>query len=311
MGPDMPKRRVIRVYLPKWMRAVPFFMSALLFLSGFFAIFSAIPFQVLMLGKRWKSLCFALVLNTIWVGVLGGLGSLPLYLVFSIVPGIVLIPRLISSRSMTRAWLETWMGMMIAAGLIWSLYAIRNHIPIIDGVATSLQAAVDQVAGAMGTEALEALQGEMDLVDWKKAVIRELPSSFLLFGLIQVWVSLALLVRANPAGTLWKMGVGPEKAREWKSPDFLIWGLILLGGLSLYPLPGWEVWIDNLLRIFLGIYGVQGTVVLASFMDSWGIRGMYRGLIYLSALLFMLPLVIAVGVFDLWFDFRKNLRQST
>ena len=46
-------------------------------------------------------------------------------------------------------------------------------------------------------------------------------------------------------------------------------------------------------------------------LDEAGkVRGAFRGVVYLLAVFFMMPLLLSLGFFDLWFDFRGKFRQS-
>ncbi len=95
--------------------------------------------------------------------------------------------------------------------------------------------------------------------------------------------------------------------RHWKAPDQLIWGAILCAVLVLlfnYPLnvPG-----INGLLVFLTIYFFQGIAIVAFYFHKKQIPRFARIFLYsLIALqqVFLL-LVIGLGFFDLWLDFRK------
>jgi uncharacterized protein YybS (DUF2232 family) len=95
--------------------------------------------------------------------------------------------------------------------------------------------------------------------------------------------------------------------RLWKAPEKLIWLLILAGFGVLYaPGPAQRVAL-NVLTILLPLYFLQGLAVLAYFFQRKGIPPFLKGLGYLLVVVLNpLPLILtAVGVFDLWADFRK------
>ena len=60
----------------------------------------------------------------------------------------------------------------------------------------------------------------------------------------------------------------------------------------------------------MAIYALQGLSVLSFFFEAWNVRGLFRALIMVAGVLFMMPLVLSLGFFDLWFDFRSKIRQS-
>ena len=66
----------------------------------------------------------------------------------------------------------------------------------------------------------------------------------------------------------------------------------------------------NLFRFLMAIYAIQGLSILSFFFDVWNVRGVFRGLAFLAGVLLMMPLLLSLGFFDLWFDFRSKFRQS-
>jgi uncharacterized protein YybS (DUF2232 family) len=66
----------------------------------------------------------------------------------------------------------------------------------------------------------------------------------------------------------------------------------------------------NVFKFLMAIYALQGLSILAFAFDAWRVRGGFRALIYLLAVFFMMPLLLSLGFFDLWFDFRGKFRQS-
>jgi uncharacterized protein YybS (DUF2232 family) len=69
----------------------------------------------------------------------------------------------------------------------------------------------------------------------------------------------------------------------------------------------------NLLVVFLPIYFLQGLAVVTFFFQKKGVSPVLRTLGYaLIALLNPMPMLItAIGVFDMWADFRKPRMKKT
>lgn len=105
---------------------------------------------------------------------------------------------------------------------------------------------------------------------------------------------------------------GPDFA-AWRSPEFLIWGVIAAGFALLINQPQIRTLAMNLLILLLPIYFVQGMAVVNHFLKRRAVAPMFRSLIYfLIFILNPLPLVVTgVGVFDLWIDFRKPKINKT
>jgi uncharacterized protein YybS (DUF2232 family) len=94
---------------------------------------------------------------------------------------------------------------------------------------------------------------------------------------------------------------------HWKLPSGLIWGLILAGFASVVPVDVVRLIGRNLLVVMLPLYFLQGLAILSSFMQRKQYPVALKGLIY-ALMLILNPLQIvitAVGVFDLWIDFRR------
>lgn len=93
---------------------------------------------------------------------------------------------------------------------------------------------------------------------------------------------------------------------DWHAPDVWIWGLIATLTLVLVPdetmrFVGWNVTI-----VYAVIYLTQGVAVVDHFLRKARIRPFIRGLLH--TLILALPsivFVIALGIVDIWADFRK------
>ncbi|MCK9418434.1 MAG: YybS family protein [Nitrospirae bacterium] len=107
-----------------------------------------------------------------------------------------------------------------------------------------------------------------------------------------------------------KPGTEPLTAQPslalWHAPDSWVWGLIAALALIVVPqetarLIGW-----NLAILFAVLYLVQGIAIVEHYLRKAGIRAFGRGL--LLALILAMPsivFVIALGIVDIWADFRK------
>jgi uncharacterized protein YybS (DUF2232 family) len=99
----------------------------------------------------------------------------------------------------------------------------------------------------------------------------------------------------------------------WKTPEHLVW-LLIVGGFGSLLTDGWvQVTAWNLLAVALPLYFLQGMSVISYFFLRKGFSPFMRGLGYLLLLVinpFQL-LVAGIGVFDLWVDFRKPRIKKT
>jgi len=115
-------------------------------------------------------------------------------------------------------------------------------------------------------------------------------------------IARAILVR--------RPGTEPAPAQPslalWHAPDSWVWGLIAALALIVVPgetakLFGWNIGI-----LFAVLYLAQGTAIAEHYLRKAGIKTFIRGL--LLALILAMPsvvFVIALGIVDIWADFRK------
>ena len=296
---------------PGWVRVTPLFLSAILFLSGIFSVFCALPLQVLSLQKRWKLLLLSLVLNSAWVILLGGFASFALYAVYGLVPGVLLGWLMGRGTSLTRSLAVTVAGMMTVAGGVVLGVAVYHQVSPFDEVRNQVSVFLRWMEVSLAPEARENLLGGMDPKDWSKAFLHELPSALILFALAQAWLSAVFLLRANPGGILGMKGLKPDLIRNWRVPDLWVWPTIACAVFMVFEIEQVTPWATNAFRVLMGLYALQGLAILGAFLDAWKIRGFLRNAVYVGVLFLMMPLLLSVGFFDQWFDFRKKLRQST
>jgi len=103
-----------------------------------------------------------------------------------------------------------------------------------------------------------------------------------------------------------------QHLREWKGPEPLVWGLIACGFALFVPgLTAVRFVAMNLLVVIGACYFAQGLAVIAFFFHKNKVPRFLRGMTYVLIIfqqIFTL-LVIGLGLFDLWGDFRR-LRKN-
>jgi hypothetical protein len=327
---------------PPWFQIGPFFISALLFLSAFFAVFSPLP--ILLLGFRQVEgklgsparanasrarvlVCLAFVTNALFVFLAAGAESALVYVVFVAASTLALFELLQRKKTLEKAALGALLAMSLAAALSLGGYARFRHVNpfreikqtmsgVMDQLATSLQSNspphssghVGDSANISSDDEAEATDAE-DIQAWKQDAWKELPSAVGVIALILVWVNLLLLVRLNPGGLRERLEIGPGYFLGWKAPEWLVWPTIV-SGVALFFDAGFVSEIGrSFFKIFMAVYAIQGLSVVAFFFQVWRLPRFFRMVGYLVAILLVLPLLLAIGFFDLWFDFRAKFRQ--
>lgn len=279
--------------------------SGLLFSTALLSVFSLVP--LLILGAQTGALAtvFGLVLNAMVVLLMSGKPMALAYLVWVLIPGLCLREGLARRASLQVNIVLGTLSFLCAAALALWLEALVHGISI-SAQFTSMQGMVVGwiEEGSKRVEIGSSVQG----LDWemaKERFLMELPSSILVAHLTMVTLSLLTVARFSPA-------VPPYQLRDWRMPSAAVWGVIVIGA-------GWLMTEDgssehtlfwNLLRVALAGYLLQGVAILMEVLNFWKLQGVLRWLAFGFAVTMMLPLVLGIGFFDQWFDFRAKIGQS-
>ncbi|MGB4547964.1 MAG: YybS family protein [Syntrophales bacterium] len=103
---------------------------------------------------------------------------------------------------------------------------------------------------------------------------------------------------------------------RWKVPEWLVWFVIASGGMMLLPMPEIKLVGFNGLIILLFVYLLQGFSIVDFFFKKKSVPKFLRTIFYFLLFIYqsLLLVVAAVGLFDIWIDFRKMnrpLKDST
>ncbi|MBA4358646.1 MAG: hypothetical protein C0405_13075 [Desulfovibrio sp.] len=133
------------------------------------------------------------------------------------------------------------------------------------------------------------------------ALARLSPGLVLCFSLLVAWANLMLTrVTAAPVGD-------QPRLNRWRSPEPLVWVVILAGAL-IWAGDGWVYWLAlNVLLALGAMYFFQGMAILAFWLEKKNAPRLLRvGIYTLLAVELVLALLVALaGLFDIWFNFRR------
>lgn len=293
---------------PWWAKVFPYCLSALFYLSAFLIIFSPLPllFFHIQKGRKWGWL--AAGINFAIVAVLGGWISSVFYFVWIVTPALLLPEFLKKRKSLEVSVVYTLLGMIICGALVIAGYSQIHHLNPVHEIQGQISHFVDYLGQSMSANSSLINPGDID--EWKKNLLLEFPSAVAIFSLILVWANLILVLRANPNQMRESLGLDPTFLKRWKAPEFLVWPTIFTGFFLVVDLGIYSDIALNVFKVLMSIYTIQGLSILSYLFDLWGIKGFFRFVGYSLSLLLMMPLVLSLGFFDLWFDFRGKFRQS-
>ncbi len=134
-----------------------------------------------------------------------------------------------------------------------------------------------------------------------RGLIKLTPGILAAASLLLVWANLVASRINQPP---------PEPARSltlWRAPEVLVW-FFIVAVVLVVATRGWLFWLGaNLLIATSAVYLLQGIAVLAFWLQKKKIPRPARAAIYTAVVLMelVLLLLVAAGLFDMWFDFRR------
>jgi uncharacterized protein YybS (DUF2232 family) len=100
--------------------------------------------------------------------------------------------------------------------------------------------------------------------------------------------------------------------KTFRNPDLLVWFLIAAGFAMLAGTPIVTIPALNLLVILVLLYFLQGLAVVTTLISRQTLAGMLKVGLYLMLLFqpYLAAVVAAIGIFDLWGEFRTPRKQE-
>lgn len=293
-----------------WLKVLPFFISAVLFMSGIFAVFAPIPLTLLFFNSKRQWAWMAALSNAAIVFAMAGTASVIVYTIFILGLALSLPEFLRPNRSLERSAIYS---LLVVIGLLMAVLMVLsfvNHVNPIAQLKGFVSGVVDYLTSALTPEMRKSWFDGAEPAELKEQLLVEMPSAIGIFSLLLLWLNLVVLIRVNPGSLREKIGVDVGYLKRWKAPEILIWPTILTGFLVVFPLGIASDIARNVFKFLMAVYAIQGLSILSFVFEAWGVKGFFRTAGYLISIFLMMPLLLSLGFFDLWFDFRAKLRQS-
>lgn len=170
----------------------------------------------------------------------------------------------------------------------------------------SQAATLYEKAGVTGDE-LAAMKQSMATA--AQILVRIYPALLTVMLIIMAGCNVAL-VRRLSSKPGFDLNIG--EFRKFRNPDLLVWLLIAAGFALLADTPIITTPALNLLVILVLLYFLQGMAVVSTLIARQSFGGMLRVGLYLMLLFqpYIAAVVAAIGIFDLWGDFRTPRKQE-
>ena len=275
-------------------------------------LFAAAPGAYYTL-KNGRGTGLALVLATCAILVLlVDPGSVVIYLLQAGVMSLALPEFLLRLKGGARAVVYAvginLLCMVMAAGLYGFFTGAELHKKVIKGVEGSIAqtAVLYQKAGIKGDD-LKALQESMHQAG--ELIVTIYPALITVSLGLLACLNLILISRvATRVGLPVLLG----DFRKYRNPEPLVWVLIVAGFSMLATADLVYLPALNVLIVVCALYAVQGVAVISHYFNKHAVPKIVRivSCLFLIFQPFMVLAVAALGVFDLWGDFRSPKQQE-
>jgi len=279
-------------------------------LGAFVSLFVPLPilFYRSKLGRAFGLLI--LVASTLIVAAVTGrhfIGTAVFLFVLGLV-GLILSEAFEMNLSVEKTVAVTTSVVLTTGAVILALYSLLS--------ATDLWAVVSDYLNRSIKLAL-AMYSEMDVSEEKiqmlarsmeeglHMMLRIIPAIAIVTTLFVVWSNLLLARLLLQRTRLFCPDFG--RLNQWKAPDSLIWVAIVSGVFLLFDYSGLKTLGINGLIVMMMIYFFQGIAIVSFYFEKKQFPKLPRALLYglIAMQQLVLLVVIAVGLFDMWIDFRR------
>ena len=135
--------------------------------------------------------------------------------------------------------------------------------------------------------------------------VRIIPALIIASTIFVAWVNLLIAKPLFKARDISYPEFG--SLRVWKAPEFVVWGIIGCGLMLILPNNVFKMFGLNGLIVLMTVYFFQGIAILSFYFDKKQFPRMLRFFLYSLIALqqILLLIVIGLGFFDMWLNFRK------
>jgi uncharacterized protein YybS (DUF2232 family) len=161
----------------------------------------------------------------------------------------------------------------------------------------------------MPEESIQLISNSLDKI--QRVLVMIIPALVSASTLLVIWISILLAKPILKNRSLFYPDFGPLNV--WKAPEYLVWGVIGCG-LSLFlPFETLKIIGLNGLLILMTVYFFQGIAIVSFYFNKKRFPRIIRIFLYTLIALqqLILLVVIGLGFFDLWFNFRRLGKQAS
>jgi uncharacterized protein YybS (DUF2232 family) len=191
------------------------------------------------------------------------------------------------------------------AGLFVILAFTETKGEMVRLIEQDLRDAISAALKQLGSSSAETQELESKLHDTVPLIVRLMPGVLMSCTLGISWLNLLVSRRYCRAAAI--ESCVRENLTLWKAPEFIVWFVIAGGLILLLPVGDLKLAALNLLIVTGTVCFLQGLAIVAFYLERWKLPFYAKGFVY--AVLFLQQFVsiatAVLGLFDVWFDFRK------
>ena len=172
-----------------------------------------------------------------------------------------------------------------------------------------LRGAISATLKQLGSSSLETQELESKLLETVPLIVRIMPGVLISCTIGISWLNLLISRRYCRAAAI--ESCVREKLTLWKTPEFFVWFVIAAGLMLLLPVGDLKLPGINILIVTGTIYFLQGLAIVAFYFERWKLPFFVKGFVYAVLFLqqFASMATAVLGLFDVWFDFRKLAKK--
>jgi len=161
----------------------------------------------------------------------------------------------------------------------------------------------------MSEENIRLIANSLEQIQY--VLLRIIPALAIASTLFVAWTSLLISRPLLKSRDLYYPDFGPLNL--WKPPDHLVWGVIGCGLVLLIPSGSVKLIGLNGLIMLMAVYFFTGIAIVSFYFERKRFPRLLRIFLYSLIALqqFVLILVIGLGFFDVWLNFRKIKSPNT
>jgi uncharacterized protein YybS (DUF2232 family) len=284
-------------------------------LGFFFSLLIPVPIIFFRIKSgRIAGMVMAAGIVTVMIAVLGGISFDTVFFIELILMGFVLAEMMLAHSAIEKIVLYTCAAVFFSAVLglaVFTAFTGTSLVEVVTAyVSRNLKLTLKLYESMdIGEETLYAISQSLDQIEYM--LVRILPGLTIAATMFICWSSTLMSRPALTGKGLFFPDLG--RLNRWRAPEQLVWIVIASGLMLLFPVKSLKIVGVNALIVMMTIYFFEGIAIIANFFEKKGIPKIVRIFLYLLIALqqILLLLVIGLGFFDVWLNFRKIESNDT